>query len=306
MSKLRAKPPEEIKRGKIKMLVFGKAGAGKSRFAIGMPSPYVIAPEDGTKEPEYVALIKEKGGVHMGNEEGAGELDVIIEQVKALATEEHPYKSLVIDSITKVFQMEIAKEAERLGDKDAFGASKKPAVNKMRRLVAWLMQLDMNVIFVAHETTEWGLQNGQRQEIGKMPDVWDKLPYEVDLVLHIEHPNVNIRTARVTKSRLSAFPEFSRFDLQDKSGDVGYQNFAERYGRDFIEAEVKPIALSSPEQVAEIERLAEVVTGGKEALEKALAKADVDEVAEFTSEQATKVIEWFAKKLNPEKKESKK
>lgn len=120
----------------------------------------------------------------MGPEDGANDFEVIISQIKALATEKHSFKTLVIDSITKPFLSAIASEGERLGDRNAFGADKKPAIQYMRRIISAVHRLDMNVIFVAHEKSEWGQdQSGQRVEIGKIPDTYDKLIYELDLAL---------------------------------------------------------------------------------------------------------------------------
>lgn len=86
----------------------------------------------------------------MGPEEGALDFETVIGQLQALASEDHPFKTVVIDSITKLFNTAVANEAERLGAKDAFGASKKPAVAFMRRLVAWIQRLDMNVVLISH------------------------------------------------------------------------------------------------------------------------------------------------------------
>ena len=137
-------------------------------------------------------------------------------------------RTLVIDSISKLFNVEIANEAERLGDKDAFGASKKPAVSYMRRLTSWLQRIDMNVIMVAHEKSEWGLINGQRSEVAALPSMrgtgWRM---NSTLILNIIKTGP-ARLAKVGKSRLLGFPEGTTFPWS-------YLDFAERYDRDIIE-----------------------------------------------------------------------
>ena len=127
-SKLKAKAPEEVQPGKTKGLIFGASGVGKTFFTLAFPAPYYIDTEGGADLRHYQERLKKAGGVYMGQEDGALDFAAIIEQIQALATEKHPYKTLIIDSITKVYQTAIANEAERLGDKDAFGASKKPAI----------------------------------------------------------------------------------------------------------------------------------------------------------------------------------
>lgn len=302
MSKLKAKAPESVGPGHSKILLFGRPGSGKTWLSLSFPKPYLVDTEGGASLGHYLKKLKESGGAYLGPEDGSCDFDTIIEEIKTLATEKHDYKTLVIDSITKVFQMAIATEAERLGAKDAFGASKKPAVAQMRRLLNWISKLDMNVVFVAHETTEWGLVGGQRQEVGKTADVWDKLIYELHLALRIEHVNKGIRNATVVKSRLTGFPEFERIPLQEKEADVGYENFASRYGKDYIEADAKPVDISSPEQVAEITRLVSVLKIEEGEVDKWLTKANADSFADLTAEQADKLIAFLQKKIEKPKK----
>lgn len=298
---LKARDPLEVQPGHTKALAFGQGGAGKTWLALSFPSPYYIDTEGGADLRHYMARLKEAGGKYLGPEDGACDFEVIREQVEALATTEHAYKTLVIDSITKVYQATIAKEAERLGDKDAFGASKKPAIAQMRRLVNWINRLDMNVWFIAHETAEWMNVGGERKEVGRMPDVWDKLPYELDLALRVEQKNGGMRTATVYKSRLEGFPFGDRFDLQRNGADVGYQEFATRYGRDFIEKEAVPIVLATPAQVAEIHDLLDIIKVSEADVEKLLARCQAERWEEVTTEQANKAIDFLTKKVTVRK-----
>jgi hypothetical protein len=291
-TKLKAKPPEQAKPGKTKALIFGASGVGKTWFTLDFPAPYYIDTEGGARQKHYRDKLTASGGAYMGPDEGALDFQTVIDQMEALATEKHEFKTLVIDSITKLFQVTIANEAQRLGDKDAFGASKKPAVAYMRRLVNWAMRLDMNIWFVAHEGTEWGInpKTGQREEIGKVPDVWDKLVYELDLALHAKKI-ANNRLAVVRKSRLIGFPDLESFPLE-------FDDFAARFGKDAIEAPVALITLATPEQVAEITRLLTVLNISETDKEKVLTKAGADNWNELTTEQATATIDWLKKKLN--------
>ena len=291
MSKLKAKTPGETAPGHIKQLLFGPSGVGKTWFALSFPKPYYIDTEGGADLAHYQKRLAGAGGVYMGPNEGTLDFDTVIGQMQALATEKHDYRTLIIDSVTKLYQTCIANEAERLGDKDAFGASKKPAVANMRRMISWAMRLDMNVLFVAHETNEWGLnpKSGQREEIGKLPDIFDKLIYELDLTLHLQKRGPQ-RIAIVRKSRLLGFPESDAFPLE-------YTEFAARYGKDFIEAESKPIVLASAEQVAEITRLLDVVKLADGEFEKLLTKASADSIQELNEDQAAKTLAWLNKKI---------
>lgn len=298
MSKLKAKPPEMTEPGKTKGMIFGASGVGKTWFALSFPRPYYLDTEGGADLKHYQQRLKAAGGAYLGPKDGTLDFAFVIEEMRTLATEKHEFKTLIIDSITKLYQVCIANEAERLGDKDAFGASKKPAIANMRRLVNWAMKLDMNIWFVAHEITEWG-QNpttGQRSEIGKVADVWDKLIYELHLTLQAQKRG-NSRVALVRKSRLIGFPDGDTLDLCDNGEDVGYANFAERYGKDYIEAETKPVVLATAEQVAEIKRLLEVVKVSESEIEKVFTKAAVEKWEELTTEQAASTVTWLNKKI---------
>lgn len=292
MTKLKAKSPEEVKPGKTKGMIFGASGVGKTWFTLTFPNPYYLDTEGGADLQHYQERLKRSGGAYLGPKDGTLDFNFIIEQMQALATEKHPYKTLIIDSITKLYQTAIANEAERLGDKDAFGASKKPAIAGMRRLVNWAMKLDMNIWFVAHDAAEWGTdpKTNQRSEIGRIPDVWDKLIYELHLTLQAVKRGP-ARIAIVKKSRLLGFPDLENFPLE-------YADFATRYGKDYIEAESTQIILATGEQVAEINRLLSVVKVTEAEIEKVWTKAGVDSWAELSTEQAEQTITWLKKKIS--------
>ena len=155
--------------------------------------------EGGANLSHYTEKLAAKGGAYFGPDEGSLDFEAVLAEIKLLATEQHQFKTLVIDSVSKLFNTAIAQEAERLGDKNAFGADKKPAVSYMRRLVSWLTRLPMNVLLIAQEKAEWGMVNGQREEIGATFDAWDKLEFELHLALHITKQGPN-RMARVRKN----------------------------------------------------------------------------------------------------------
>jgi len=289
MSKLKAKDPTDAEPSKPKMVLYGPAGVGKTWFALSFPGVYYISPELGATRKHYTERLKSNGGVYLGPEDGALDFEVLIDQAKVLATEKHKFKTLVVDSITEVFNASIQKEAERLGEKNAFGADKKPAIAYMRRFVNAVARLDMNVIFVAHEKSEWGVVEGKREEIGKIPDCWDKLIYSLDLAFQAVKRGPD-RKAVVRKSRLIGFPEGDSFALD-------YAAFSERYGKDIMEKPAAPIVMASPEQVAEITRLVDLLKIDADTTEKWLEKANAENFSEFNVSQAEKIIKSLKSKI---------
>jgi hypothetical protein len=287
-SKLKAVEPKTAEPKKPKILIYGKPGVGKTWASLDFPNVYYIDSEGGANLDHYTDKLKKAGGIYLGVEQGSLDFDTIIEQVQALATETHSYKTLVIDSISKIYNTAISNEAERLGDKDAFGASKKPAVASMRRLINWLSRIDMNVILISHEKSEWGMDaKGQRVEVGATFDAWDKMEYELDLCLNVFKVGGD-RKARVRKSRLLQFPDATVFPWS-------YDSFADKYGRETIEKKAEAITLATDEQLAEIKRLLSVVKLPDGQEDKWLKSAGVDGWEEMSTERISKAIEHINK-----------
>lgn len=291
MSKLKARDPKQAEPSKPKMLLYGNPGVGKTWFCLDFPGVYYIDTEGGADLQHYTDKLKRAGGVYMGPEDGSLDFATVVEQVQALATERHEYRTLVIDSISKLFNTAVSLEADRLGDKNAFGADKKAAIAWMRRLVLWCTKLDMNVLFVAHSKAEWGTdKSGDRSQIGITFDAWDKLEYELHLCLHIEKRGP-ARMARVRKSRLLGFPDGDTFPLE-------YRDFALRYGVDIIEKKADVLVLASTEEVSRVKTLLDNVRVTEEEIAKWWTKAGVEGWSEMTGDQIRKVISFLQAKVN--------
>lgn len=291
-TKLKAVDPKTAEPSKPKILVFGKPGFGKTWTSLDFPGVYYIDTEGGADLEHYTDKLKKSGGVYFGVEQGSLDFNEVIGQIQALATEEHNYKTVVIDSITKIYNLEIAKEAERLGDKNAFGADKKPAIAMMRRLINWLTRVDMNVILIAHEKPQWGIDaKGERTEIGTTFDCWDKLEYELHLCLNIIKMGNN-RLAKVKKSRLMGFPDASTFAWS-------YEEFAERYGKDIIEKKSQVLVLATPAQLQELVALLDVVKLPESQQEKWFTAANVTSFGEMDSAKLDAILAYLKSKTVP-------
>lgn len=289
-SKLKAVDPKAAAVSKPKILIFGRYGVGKTWAALDFPSVYYIDTEGGADLSHYTDKLKASGGMYFGPEQGSQDFATVIEQIEALATEKHQFKTVVIDSVSKIFNDEITQEYESLQKQGrdmskTFGAEKKPAVNMVRRLIRWIDRIDMNVILIAHEKAEWV----NDKQVGMTFDCHEKLGYELHLCLNIEKQG-NSRKARVKKSRLKQFADASTFDWS-------YEDFARIYGKDVIEGEVKQVELASQEQLDELDHLLKTIKLPDGTVEKWLKAASVDTFAEMDKGKVAACIESMKKKV---------
>ena len=293
MSKLKAKDPTTAEQTKPKVVLFGQPKIGKTWFTLGWPDVYFIAAENGASQPQYTKRLKDSGGVYFGREDGAADFDAVIEEIKTLATVKHSYKTLVIDSITELWIVCVQAELDRMekaGEKIAFGNERKLATRQMKRLVAAIQRLDMSCVLIAHEKSMWGKDaSGNQVELGKTPDINDKTIYDLDLIIQAQKRGAS-RVGVIKGSRLIGFPDGESFPLD-------YESFAERYGKGVIEKASTAIKLATPEQVAEINRLVDLLKIESATVEKWLEKANAETVAEFNETQANKIIESLKSKI---------
>jgi len=282
--KLKAVEPKSAKPAKPKVLIFGRPGVRKTWVSIDFPGVYYIDTEGGANRPAYTDKLKAAGGVYFGPEEGSLDFEAIIAEVQTLATVEHGYKTLVIDSVTKIFNLEIQREAERLklaNKKNEYGLDRKPAVAFMRRLVSWLQRLDMNVILVGHAKDEY-LDD---VKIGDTFDAWDKLEYELDLCLNIVKVGPS-HFMKVRKSRLEGFEGGATMPWS-------YESFADAHGREAIEQASTHIVLTTQDELAELNRLLILTDMSPTWMEKVLKKAGVDHAKDLESEKVGKLIDYI-------------
>lgn len=280
-SKLKAVEPSAAVERKPKILVFGRAGAGKTWWALDFPSVYYIDTEGGATRDQYIEKLKASGGAYMGPEQDSQEFEKVIDELKTLATEEHQYKTVVIDSLSKLYNSIIARDMEKLGEKDVFGKSKIPANLLTRKLINWIDRIDMNVILLAHEKSSWE----KSEQVGYTFDAWDKLEYELDLALRVVKSG-DKRIGNVRKSRLKGFPDGESFKWT-------YAEFATRYGKDIIESQGKVIQLATNEQIGILSGLLQDNKISTETQDKWLSKEKVSDFREMNSARVGELVSYL-------------
>ena len=138
------------------LTLVGEGGMGKTTLAAMMPNPVFILTEDGT-----TSLI----GQNVQSFPLAKNTTDVFDAIKVLATDDHEFKTLVIDSIT---QLNILIESEIVAaDPKAasinqagggYGAGQMAVSEVHRKIREWCGALTeakgMNVVYLAHADTE--------------------------------------------------------------------------------------------------------------------------------------------------------
>ena len=289
---LKGKKPELVLPSKPKFMISGDPGTGKSMFALNWDAPFYCDTERGITRKQYTDKLVASGGAYFGPEDGSQDFREVISQVRELATTQHKFKSLVIDSFSKLYNLEAAAVEERIGSD--FGKDKKEANKPARQLMRWIERLDMSVILVCHSKNEWERRERELIMVGKTYDGPPKLSFDLDLWIQAKIAG-NKRYATVIKSRIEGFQVGQDINLD-------METFKKLYGESAIDAPVKAITLATPEQVSEIKRIVDLLKMSEEECDKILSKAQAVEWEDLSKENATKLLEYLAKKLKGETK----
>jgi len=280
---LKAIKPTAAKHSRAKISIFGPPGVGKTWGAMGFPGVYYVCTEPGNQLPQYMKRLEDHGGVYFGPDEGANDPAEVLNQIRELSLGGHGFKTLVIDSVSKLWGSILTAEQERLGDKDAFGASKKPAVAFMRSLISVCDRVDMNTILVHHQAAQWS--NGE--QVGFCSDGWPKTDYELNLALQITQVGPQ-RLASPTKSREEGFKAGEPFDWC-------YEEFSKRFGKTRLEAVVEAYEYATAEQVQLLKALIENFGVPSETRGKWLKKLGVEKFEDADSIKIAKLIKHISK-----------
>lgn len=277
---LRGKKPEEVKK-RLKMFVYGKAGVGKSTLALSFPNVYMIDTEEGSENSQYMELLKANNGLYYQTRS----FNDLVTEVRTLLTEPHEFKTLVIDPLTGIYSDLCDAQAAKVGTD--FGRNVMAANKELKRLLALLLDLDMNVIITSHSKREYG---HNMAVIGETYDCYKKLDYLFDLVLELQKVGKR-RSAVVKKTRIKTFKDEEEFDLS-------YSEIAKRYDADVLNSAAVQVELASDEQLKELKHLITLLHVAESTVDGWLTKAKVECLEDLQAPVALKIIDGLKTKVN--------
>ena len=224
---LRGTTPKKEDGKRLKILLYGASGVGKTTSAIQIPNSYIIDSEAGSGA--YWEEIADKGSkvFHSAN------FRDVEKEIDVLLTESHPFTTVVIDSLTKVYanicehwDARFAAARSRGNDNlDDWGIRFWTKTKKeIKRLSNKLLALDMNVIVTCHEKDKYNGQN----IVGICADIEKSIPYDYDFAIRLVKSR-NKYIALTDKTRLPLngprFPD--QFEWK-------YDNLVKFYGEEKI------------------------------------------------------------------------
>lgn len=200
-----AKP--DIPNTPLIITLMGTPGSGKTTTACTFPSPFLVR-TTGESVPRDLTRYGIEPPVSLGVTDTEQKL---IEQLSALLREDHPYKTLIIDSITGLESMFIAEviaadpKAQNIQQAaGGFGGGRDTVAAKHMRVrkAAEMLRVkkNMNVVFVAHSdiTTVSPPDGDSYSQYSLRLHNKSQAPYvdEVDLVGFIKQPTALIGEGR--------------------------------------------------------------------------------------------------------------
>lgn len=206
------KPPQRISR-KVKMLISGKSGTGKTWYALTAPRPLAILDLEGGSALYHSDFNAFESFDRLQTQS----IKEIEDAVKSLEGDSH-YKSLVIDPITIYYELlqDVYHEKRKLKSKndDATITQNdwREIKRKYRNLMIRFINLNKNVIIIAREKDLTQEVNGQHVIVGSKEDCEKNTDYTPDITIRLSLFG-NIRKILIKKDRSRHFASGDTVDL---------------------------------------------------------------------------------------------
>jgi|APSaa5957512622_1039677.scaffolds.fasta_scaffold00050_24 hypothetical protein len=272
--------PAEKQATRLKMLIYGATGTGKSVASLHFPNCAVIDAEKGT---EYYGEFFDFERIKTANP------TMVKKAIDELLEDPRDRKTLVVDPFTNIYDQIILGFTKKMAIKNGksdyvlqpldyrhIKAEVKYMVNKM-------LALDMNIIVTAKSKTLYSSEDGDFMKvIGTQPDVPKDMPFMFDVVIELYNEGTK-HMAIVEKDRTNRLPK-------DKPFEFSYASFTKYLGNETLERE--PVVFNQQQALEDtVGRHAEIKFKGK-ALKTAGVQAGtlmaLEKITKKVGEKATK------------------
>lgn len=274
MSLLEEAKQEDIR---LKMLIYGEPGTGKTVTSLHFPSPAVIDPEKGTNH--YAKYFKFKK-IH------SSEPAVVANVVNELLAAPGGVKTFVIDPFTLVYDKMVQNQESRM--KIKYGnpnytlqpADYKVIKSEMKALVDKILSLDMNIIVTARSSTLYSTEEFMKAE-GTKADGPKDLPYLFDVVLELKKDKTTGKFIAIThKDRTNTLPTEFEF---------AYSSFVQYVGLEGLERE--PVVFKQIQQLNErTGRKRQVTFNEKPVMTAGVSGEQLEKIAKLTSDYGSDLL----------------
>lgn len=285
-----------VEHKRLKLLMWGPEGSGKTITACQFPNPIVIDTEGGTDH--YRTQFGLSPDHNLSN---TSDPNAIMETVDWLLTNEHDFRTLIIDPITIYWAALQKKYEDILGRKKNKGKTEEHyqlqfsdwslIKGELRKLIRKLTDLDMSVIATAHQKKEYA--DGQMAKvIGETFDGEKSLPYMFDVIIRLHGKQDGKFMASCVKDRTGTLPP-GKFEMS-------YSVFEKALGGETLTRKAAPIMPATQDQKDQLERDFIHFSMTEDQIHRLLVKCGADGMDSLTAEQAGGMVTKFKEKREQE------
>ena len=199
---------------RFKVMFYGQPFTGKTTLANQFPDPIFLNTDGNinTFDSPFIQLKYEYAGpVRVKHP-----WEVFKNAIKALQTEPHTYKTVVVDLVDDTFEMCRSYELEKLGiDHESEESFKAWDIisSKFLEVYKQLVSLDMNIVLLAHENTSRDLTRRSGDKVTAIgPNIREKIAIKLAGFLDI--------VARITAEDTGHYINFKNSDLMFGGGRI--------------------------------------------------------------------------------------
>jgi len=269
---------------RIKMLIWGASGVGKTTLVLQFPKLVMCDTESGSDlygDSFDFDVLK------------AASADQVMQAVDWLLTHKHEYRTLAIDPITvywdslqrKWSSIFLRRNKSSKGFKHEFYDLQPrdwlTVKSEFKELIRKLVSLDMSVVVTARQKVQYG-DSGFMKAVGETFDGEKSLPYLFDIIIRMYIDEKGRRMCVCMKDRTNKLPK--------EPFEADYKTFENLLGKKNLTRKAKPIAFATSEQKARITAHIKALGYTQEQVDKSLAAYEAESLDELSADNAEIIL----------------